>query len=68
MLEFQGVSGCDTTSRVLAMLKKENPLILCIVEKRANSDPLDRFCSKLSRRWNWAANEVTGYSEGIITI
>lgn len=53
---------------ISSLLKKDNPLIFCIVELRVDFVHLDRFCFRLDRCWYWVAVEVVGYFEGIITI
>lgn len=65
---YGGVSSRDTVSGILYLMKKFNPVILCLVETRANDERLERFCSKLKPKWNWAAIVAEGYSGGIITI
>lgn len=49
-------------------MKKFKPMIFCLVETKTNDDRLERFCSKLKSKWNWAAIVAEGYSGGIITI
>lgn len=64
----QGVSSRYTTSRIFYLLKKFNPIMICLVETRVNDDRLQRFCSKLKSQWRWVEILAEGYSGGIITI
>lgn len=43
----RGVSSRDTTSRVLHLMNKFRPTLICLVETRTNDDRLQRFCAKL---------------------
>lgn len=49
-------------------MKKIKPIIFCLVETKADGDRLSRFCSKLGKRWNWAAIIADAFSGGIIAI
>lgn len=64
----RGVSGYNIVSCIVNMMKKVNPLIFYLVETRVNTDRLDCFCSKLNKRWCWAALEAVAYLGGVITI
>lgn len=64
----RGVLGRDTSTHIWHMIKTHNPLIFCLVETRADSVRLEKFCNRLGRAWHWAAILLEGYSGGIIII
>ncbi|XP_039144058.1 uncharacterized protein LOC120281255 [Dioscorea cayenensis subsp. rotundata] len=66
IIREKGISKRDSFSRIKFFMKKYKPLIFCLVETRADNGRLAKFCSKLSKRWAWAAIVAEGYSGGII--
>lgn len=64
----RGISAIDTSSRVLCLIRKFNPIIVSLVETRANSDRVDRFCKKVPKHWEWAAILADGFSGGIFVL
>lgn len=64
----RGISTGDTSSRVFCLIRTLKPLIVCLVETRANSDRVDRFCNKVPKHWEWTAILAEGFSGGIIVL
>lgn len=64
----RGVSSQDTTSRIFHLMKKIKPIIFYLVETRADDDRINRFYSKLGKKWNWVFIIAEGLSGGIIVI
>lgn len=65
---YRGISSRETYIRLRQLLRKHNPTIFCLVETRADSARLNRFRSKLSQVWDWAAILDEGMSGGIIVL
>lgn len=65
---YRGISARDTSARVFHLIKRFRPLIVCLVETRANSERVDRFCNKIPRHWEWAAILADGFLGGIIVL
>ncbi|XP_039118470.1 uncharacterized protein LOC120254421 [Dioscorea cayenensis subsp. rotundata] len=64
----RGISAIDTSSGVLRLIRKFNPIIVCLVETHANSDRVDRFCNKVPKHWEWTAILANGFSGGIFVL
>lgn len=64
----RGVSARDTSSRVFRLIRSHKPVVVCLVETRANADRLDLFCRKVSKNWDWAAILSDGFSGGLIVL
>lgn len=64
---YRGISMRDTSSRVFRLMRTHKLVVVCLVETRANSDRLDRFCRKMPKNWDWAAMLSNGFYGGIIT-
>ncbi|XP_039141957.1 uncharacterized protein LOC120279156 [Dioscorea cayenensis subsp. rotundata] len=62
----RGLSSRDTCARIFRLIHQDKLSILCLVETRANSDRISKFCSKLSKSWDWAAILADGFSGGIL--
>lgn len=62
----RGLSSRDTLARISRIIRHENISIFCLVETRANSNRISRFCSNLTRSWDWAAILADGFSGGIL--
>lgn len=58
--------GREKVACISNLIKTNDPVIFCLVETRANSFRLDRFCCRFSRRWEWASVEANGLSGGIL--
>lgn len=56
----------DSSNRALNFIRKFEPLLVFLVETRANEDCVNRFCAKLPNAWDWASILVDGYSGGIV--
>lgn len=65
---FRGEPRRDTSSRVLKLLRKYKPLMLCLVETRPDDVCLRCFCMKLGKDLNLVAIVASGVFSGIITI
>ncbi|XP_039123479.1 uncharacterized protein LOC120260105 [Dioscorea cayenensis subsp. rotundata] len=65
---YRGISSRDTSSRVFRIIQSHKPAVVCLVETRADSDRLDRFCRKIPKTWDWAAVLANGFSGGIIVM
>lgn len=61
---YRRISSKDTSTRVLHLIQKNRPMIICLVETRANSKRVDRFSVKTPRNWDWAALLADGFSWG----
>lgn len=48
------------------MIKKYNPVLLCLVETRVDETRSMWLCSKFARHWEWSAIIALGFSGGII--
>lgn len=64
----KGISSRDTSARLFRLIKTIKPLLVCLVETRADSSRVDRFCKKLPRHWEWAAILADGFSGGIFVL
>ncbi|XP_039146767.1 uncharacterized protein LOC120284004 [Dioscorea cayenensis subsp. rotundata] len=64
----RGISSKATSDRVRFLIRSHRPKIICLVETRANADRTYRFCSKISKNWEWAAILADGFSGGIIVL
>lgn len=61
----RGILARDTSSRVFHLIRTYKPLLVCLVETRANLDIADRFSKRISRNWDWETILVDGYLGGI---
>lgn len=64
----RGISARDTYSRVFRLIRTLKQLLVCLVETRAKSERVDRFCNKIPRRLQWVVILSDGFSGGIIVI
>lgn len=64
----RGISSRDTSSRVFRLIRTFKLVLVCLVETRADSGRVDRFCRKLPKHWEWAAILADGFSGGIIVL
>lgn len=63
-----GISAGDTSSRVLRLIRTHKPVVVCLVETRANFDRVDRFYRKISKNWDWATILSDGFLGGIFVL
>lgn len=64
----RGISARDTSSQVFRFIRTFKPMLVCLVETRANSDRVDRFCKRIPRSCDCAAILVDGFSGGIMVL
>lgn len=62
------ISASKTSTRVIHLIRSHHPVVVCLVETRANSNRVDHFCSKIPQNWEWAALLANGFSGGIIVL
>lgn len=58
----KGISGLDTSTGVFYLIKKHNPLLLCLVKTRTDSTRVDEFTAKLPHGLEWATVLAEVYS------
>lgn len=64
----RGISNRSTMDRIRSTMAQINPNILCLLETKANTDRVHRFCDTLRNKWNWAAIPAFGLSGGILVL
>lgn len=62
----RGLSSRETLARIFRIIRQDKLSMICLVETRANSERIGKFCSRLSRDWDWAAILADGFSGGIL--
>lgn len=64
----RAIMAHDTSARVLRLIRKCRPLVVCLVKTRANTNRVDCFYAKLPRSCYWAIILPWGFSGGIIVL
>lgn len=64
----RGILASETSARLFHLIRSHRPALVCLVETRANSPRVDKFCKNISRSWNWTALLADGFSGGIIVL
>ncbi|KAJ0963753.1 hypothetical protein J5N97_028875 [Dioscorea zingiberensis] len=64
----RGSSNPGTLRRIKAFMLTNQVDIVCLVETRADVNRANKFCSKFSMDWQWAAIPAQVLSGGIVTL
>lgn len=65
---YSGISARETSTRILNLIRKHKPSLVCPIGTKANNVRLNCFCSNIFMSWDWAAILAEGFSGGIITL
>lgn len=58
----RGLTNINTLNHVRKMIKINKPVIVCIMETRADEGRALKFCENFKHAWNWAAILAIGFS------
>ncbi|KAJ0976534.1 hypothetical protein J5N97_012008 [Dioscorea zingiberensis] len=64
----RGLMKPEKNNHIKTLMRKHRPVMVCLVETRADAARATKFCNKLSNSWDWAAIPAQGMSGGIIIL
>lgn len=65
---YRGISNVNIVNRVQDLIHNHKPVVVCLVETRADEPRVLHFCRKFNRSWEWVAVPAIGMSRGIIVL